>query len=104
MRFQTTDLILLHWYHDPAHGWLGVPVRMLLESGVANEISTCSYLSRKTRVAYLEEDCDASKFLKAIGMSFKEAAEIPATRYDGHCFVRQMPSYDTSAMVMGPTS
>lgn len=90
-----TDLKFLHWYNDPGHGWLGVPTRLLRESGVANEISTCSYLSNATRVAYLEEDCDAPKFLQAIGMSFERAMDIPATTYDSNCFVRRCPSYET---------
>lgn len=92
-----TDLKFLHWYNDPSHGWLGVPMRMLIASGVANEISTCSYRSAKTRVAYLEEDCDAPKFLRAIGMSFEQAAGIPATTYDGQCFIRWLNSYERPA-------
>ncbi len=99
-----TDLKFLHWYNDSGHGWLGVPMRMLLASGVAKDISHCSYLSNAEKVAYLEEDCDAPKFLRAIGMSFESAAGIPETTYDGHCFVRRMSSYEAVLVTGRPAA
>ncbi len=97
----TSDLKFLHWYSDSGHGWLGVPVRILLASGVAGDISHCSYLSKKTKVAYLEEDRDAPTFLAAIGMSFEQAASIPATTYDGDCYIRRLPSYEVALVLEG---
>jgi hypothetical protein len=47
---------------DPGHGWVKVPVRALVELGVAHRISECSY--RKGDNAYLEEDCDAPTFFR----------------------------------------
>ena len=99
-----TDLKFCRWYNDSGHGWLGVPVRVLLESGVASEISSCSYINGTMTVAYLEEDCDAPKFLDAIGFRRdEEGLSVSETKYDGDCFIRRLPSYDAAALV-GPTS
>ena len=105
-----TDLKFLCWYIDPGHGWLGVPIRILLESGAASQISTCSYiqiLNGQMAVAYLEEDCDAPKFLAAIGMAVIDWDGIPTehlTDSPGRpCFVRQLHPY-VVAEVVGPTS
>lgn len=49
-------------HSDPGHAWLGVKIEMVKESGA--EISALSYHRGKT--AYLEEDCDAPAFIKAI--------------------------------------
>ena len=57
---------------DAGHGWLSVPIQDVMDAGIADQISSCSYISR-TRV-YLEEDCDAALFLKAAnidGLSIK---------------------------------
>lgn len=48
------------FFTDPGHGWLRVPLTEL--EPIKNKISACSYMNDK--YAYLEEDCDASKFLK----------------------------------------
>lgn len=51
-------------YSDPGHGWLAVPVAYLIDAGVVLcSISTYSYARGKT--IYLEEDCDAGKFISA---------------------------------------
>ncbi len=96
-----TDLKFLHWYNDSGHGWLGVPMRILIASGVAGDISHCSYMSRAEKVAYLEEDCDALKFLQAIGMPFSDSSSIPEITYDGHCWIRRMPSYEVALVLEG---
>lgn len=97
-----TDLKFLRWYIDPGHGWLSVPIRILLESGVASEISTCSYIDGQMAVAYLEEDCDAPKFLTAIGKRGDEFETEILTDSPGRpCFIRTLHSY-VAAEVRGP--
>ena len=49
-------------HSDPGHAWLGVKIEIVRTSGA--EISAFSYQRGKT--AYLEEDCDAPAFIKAI--------------------------------------
>jgi len=48
---------------DPGHGWLAVKLADLKMLGIANDISPYSYVKGKT--AYLEEDCDAVRFIEA---------------------------------------
>ena len=46
---------------DPAHGWLEVPRKVITDLNLAKDISKYSY--RDDINYYLEEDCDAGKFL-----------------------------------------
>lgn len=57
--------IRLQLTEDPGHGWLAVPVRLLVELGIEKNISTYSYLDDRRNRAYLEEDCDMGVFLMA---------------------------------------
>ena len=99
-----TDLKFPRWYIDPGHGWLGVPIRILLDSGVASEISCYSYIDGQMARAYLEEDCDAPKFLKAIGKRGDEFETEHLTDSPGQpCFIRTLCRYEAAA-VTGPTS
>jgi hypothetical protein len=51
------------FYEDPGHGWLAVQAAELVELGIAGDITPWSYLNGD--VAYLEEDCDLSTFIRA---------------------------------------
>lgn len=51
------------FHSDPGHGWLEVPRAELKSLGIHKTISTCSY--QRGSMVYLEEDCDASKFIQA---------------------------------------
>jgi len=51
-------------HSDPGHAWLAVKLSELDMLGIRNEISSYSYVKGKT--AYLEEDCDAGKFIEAM--------------------------------------
>ena len=51
-------------YTDPGHGWMLVKRNELKELGIANKISSCSYHHGDN--VFLEEDCDAPKFIKAL--------------------------------------
>jgi len=60
----TVTRLTLTFHTDPGHGWLAVPFALLIAVlGSAKEISRFSY--RKGDTAYLEEDCDAGKFIDA---------------------------------------
>jgi hypothetical protein len=61
----------LTMHSDPGHGWLEVPRGLLDTLGIAGDISAFSYIHGDR--AYLEEDCDASRFaeaMKAAGQTF----------------------------------
>lgn len=51
------------FYNDPGHAWLKVSKKELEKLGLIEKISSFSY--ERGEFAYLEEDCDASVFLKA---------------------------------------
>lgn len=57
---------------DPGHGWLRVPHTVITLLGIADQISRFSYLD--LTYAYLEEDCDLSVFLDALGLDASERA------------------------------
>ena len=54
---------LYTFYNDPGHGWLRVQRQELIDLGIADKITPYSY--QKDDLVYLEEDCDAGKFLEA---------------------------------------
>jgi hypothetical protein len=65
----------LNFYEDPGHGWLAVPLPLLERLGLLDSISPYSYM--RGLLAHLEEDCDASLFIKAareagIVLTFRE--------------------------------
>lgn len=49
-------------HEDPGHAWGEVPIKLLRELGIADQISAFSY--RRGDLAYLEEDCDLSLFAR----------------------------------------
>ena len=51
-------------HSDPGHAWLAVKLSEIKMLGIETQISSYSYVKGKT--AYLEEDCDAGKFIQAM--------------------------------------
>lgn len=62
------------FYSTPGHGYLKVPVSDIQEAGVMDQISHCSPIYGGDY--YLEEDCDAPLFMKAVGIGFGDVTEI----------------------------
>ena len=56
--------LTLNYYQDPGHGWVKVKLSLLQKLGIAEQISTYSYM-RKDNV-YLEEDCDLGRLYNAL--------------------------------------
>jgi hypothetical protein len=61
---------IYNFHTDPGHGWLEVPLPELRELGIHNHISRFSYIDRNRGCAYLEEDCDATRFGEAFQQRF----------------------------------
>ena len=59
-----------NFYSDAGHGWLKVPKNELQQLGIADKISTYSYM--RGNDAYLEEDCDLSQFIEALKAQGRE--------------------------------
>ena len=51
------------FFSDPGHAWLKVPRAEIHDLGIRSTISHYSY--QKGAFVYLEEDCDAPKFIRA---------------------------------------
>jgi hypothetical protein len=80
----------LTFHADPAHGWLEVTREDLDALNIAHKISRYSYASG-TKV-FLEEDCDATHFLRAAG---EKGWTIKTTEKhtNGNSFIRNLPSW-----------
>lgn len=66
------NIIQLTFITDPSHGWLEVPIQLIKQLNIQNNITNCSYMNNKN--VYLEEDLDAPTFLfhaKSNGLNIK---------------------------------
>jgi len=73
------DVTKLLWISDPSHAWLKVPLDVLWTLQSGHVYSDYSY--RTEEFAYLEEDCDATLFLRQNLISQHDAEKIP----ENHC-------------------
>jgi hypothetical protein len=82
----------LQWHSDPGHAWLEVSLTDVVRSKVA--ISPYSYV--KGRRAYLEEDCDAPRFLKHVfGDEWQQQARLIGDKnYDKEAPIRDYEPYE----------
>jgi hypothetical protein len=53
----------LNYFTDAGHGWVSVKLQVLRDLGIADQVSTYSYMRGSS--AYLEEDCDLGLLYKA---------------------------------------
>ena len=53
-----------NFYSDGGHGWAKVKIALLKKLGIAEKITTYSYM--RGEYAYLEEDCDLTTFVLAL--------------------------------------
>ena len=91
----------LTFHNDPGHGWLAVPMELLHTLGIAHEISRYSYHSNDGKTAYLEEDCDYSRFVAAAKVrDIRYSIEEKHSERDS--FVRNLPSYQPPRAPEGP--
>ncbi len=72
--------ITVRWHSDAGHGWLEVPIKELKGLGVLGSISHFSYV--KGRSAYLEEDQDATIFIRAAKSRGIQLEELPPSVCD----------------------
>jgi len=78
---------------DIGHGWLKVPYADLIKLGIHKEISGYSYYRKG--MAYLEEDCDAYRFVEA---AKKEGVRIQFSNLtvNRESKIRTYDSYNTT--------
>jgi hypothetical protein len=78
------------YHQDPGHGWVEVPLSLLVSLGIAGQISSFSY--RDTRSVFLEEDCDASRFKAAMDKA-GQAFDVTRVHYRHDAPCRLLPCY-----------
>lgn len=66
--------MVFNFHSDSGHGWLAVKLCLIRELGLIPDISQYSYMQGQS--AYLEEDGDAPKFIKAFTEKFGFAPKI----------------------------
>lgn len=69
----TMKKLKLTFFSDSGHGWLAVKRDLLESLGIADKITSCSYIRGGT--IYLEEDQDASTFFNAYRASLKSTLD-----------------------------
>lgn len=85
-------MLKIKYYNDPGHGWLAVKRKLLKELGISDKISSYSY--QRGNTVYLEEDCDASVFMKAFKEKYGEFSyEISSKYVDKRHPIRYYSSY-----------
>ena len=78
------------YYSDPGQGWAACKIDTLRDLGIADAISTYSYM--RGRTAYLEEDCDFARLLNALdarGIAYT----IVEKHTDGRSPIRSYATY-----------
>lgn len=61
-------------YEDPAHGWVKVPLELLKELGIEDQITGFSFMTFTD--AYLEEDVDETTFVNAYKKKYGEFPKL----------------------------
>lgn len=79
----------LTFINDPGHGWLRVPLTDIAALGIESQITPYSYI--EGQFAFLEEDCDAPRYLEALtaqGLPQPEITDQYVERFsrDKDCF------------------
>jgi len=82
----------MKWHTDPAHGWLEVKTKQLIELDIVDDISAYSYLSPTGLSAYLEEDSDATVFINAFGRDKFNNLDVKNS-YRERTPIRNYPDY-----------
>jgi hypothetical protein len=79
------------FYSDPGHAWLRVPL-----SEITAEMGISAYSYRDNKYAYLEEDCDAYKFIRTVCGNVSVSTWCTFhTKHVRHerTFIRELSSY-----------
>jgi len=76
---------------DSGHGWLAVKKSHITELNLQDSISRFSYV--KNNIIYLEEDCDANKFIQAYKNRFGYNPDYCESVVDGQSKIRRYEAY-----------
>jgi hypothetical protein len=79
-------------FTDPGHGWVKVPLKMLVDLSIVEKISNFSY--QRGNYAYLEEDSDTGIFLKAYIKKYGIDPTIKNYHSNKSSRIRNYPNYN----------
>jgi len=82
------------YYQDPGHGWVAIKIKLLKKLGIAEQISSFSYM--RNDKAFLEEDCDMARLinrLDELGITY-EFIECHSSKQSK---IRNYPCYNSKA-------
>ena len=88
-----------NFHFDAGHGWLEVPEADVKELGIKGDISGFSY--RQGDTLYLEEDCDASRFLVAYEKREGKRFETREINDGDQSRIRRMARYEKPPTGLG---
>lgn len=78
------------FYCDPGHAWLRVSLRDLEATGLKpGDFTQYSYISPSA--IFLEEDCDATKFLAAYEAKHGKEPRVNEMVVNGYSTIRRLP-------------
>lgn len=80
------------FYSDGGHGWLKVSAKELMDLDLLSKISYYSYMSPSGKWVYLEEDCDLTKYLIAIGKGHEWFVSNVKNKYSDRSSIRSYPN------------
>lgn len=86
-------------YADPGHAWLKVPMKLLAVLGIGDEITPFSYM--RGDYAYLEEDCDVTRFHIAYVRKYETNPEIKVRHTNRQSKIRNYNHFDWSTSTKG---
>jgi hypothetical protein len=79
------------FHSDAGHGWVAVKRKELVELGIINKVSSCSY--ERGNTVYLEEDCDAALFVEAAKKKDPSFDFIYRESFQDHSPIRSYSSF-----------
>lgn len=83
-----------NYFQDAGHGWVRVKMSELVELGIADKISSYSYVSASGKSVYLEEDLDLSTFLSAKRIEKLSDLNIREKYSDKPSYIRSLKNYE----------
>lgn len=79
------------FHMDAGHGWLAVKRAELISLGIIDKVSSYSYQSVSGKTVYLEEDCDAPLFYKAMKAKDRDFQVRESYKHNSH--VRNLDNF-----------
>ena len=77
------------FHTDPGHGWLEVTMEEVKDVGLSlDSFTECSY--RERNLLFLEEDCDAPRFIEAYRAKYGKNSIRFCDKYSEDAFVREL--------------